>query len=76
MAFTARLIACWIANKIALSGNGALIVHEIVTVWMVSCLTLIADWLYLDRYASRICYGVGLYYMIMLNVQSYIQSKV
>ena len=31
--------------------------------WVVSWLTLIADGLDLDRYISRTCYGVGVYYM-------------
>jgi len=40
----------------------ALIVRGIVTVWIVSWLTLIADGLYLDKYVSRTCYGVDVYY--------------
>ena len=31
--------------------------------WVVSWLTLIADGLDLDRYVSRTCYGVGVYYI-------------
>ena len=39
----------------------ALIVRGIVNVWVVSWLTLIADRLFLNRYISRTCYGVGVY---------------
>ena len=44
----------------------ALIVQGIVAVWIVFRLTLIADRLYLDRYVSRTCYGVGVYYTYSL----------
>ena len=38
--------------------------RRIVTVWIMSWLTLIADGLYQDRYVSRTCYGVGVYYIM------------
>ena len=34
----------------------------LVSLWVVSWLNLIADGLYLDRYDSRICHGVDVYY--------------
>ena len=43
-----ELLACWIAM--------------LVSLWVVSWLNLIADGLYLDRYDSRICHGVDVYY--------------
>ena len=38
--------------------------RRIVTVWIMSWLTLIADGLYLDRHVSWTCYGVGVYYIM------------